>query len=107
MIAVIGDPETAVGFRLAGVKKVYEYPGGGEEVAHVLDKLTKEEVALIIINERLAAEAGNREKIKAINEKKRGVIPIIVEVPDKKGPTVKEIDEIEQLIKRAVGVAFT
>lgn len=107
MIAVIGDPETAVGFRLAGVEKVYEYPGGDEEVVRVLDRLAKEEVALIIITERLAAEAGNRAKIKAINEKKRGVIPIIVEVPDKKGPTVKEIDEIEHLIKRAVGVAVT
>ncbi len=105
MIAVIGDPETAAGFKLAGVKEVYEYPDGGEDVAHTLDKLAKEEVAIIIINERLAAEAKNREKIREINLKKRRVIPIIVEVPDKKGPMEKEIDEIGRLIKRAVGVA--
>lgn len=106
MIAVIGDPETAIGFRLAGVNEVYEYSTeGGEDVARVLDKLAKEDVAIIIINERLAAEAKSREKIMEINAKKKGVVPIIIEVPDKKGPMVKEIDEIGRLIKRAVGIA--
>ncbi len=106
MIAVIGDPETATGFRLAGVNEVYEYSiEGGEDVARVLDKLAKEDVAIVIINERLAAEEKSREKITEINAKKKGVIPIIIEVPDKKGPMVKEIDEIGRLIKRAVGIA--
>ena len=108
MIAVIGDPETAMGFRLAGVKDVYEYEDGvedGGEVARLLDKLAREDFAIIIINERFAAKAKNRDKIREINAKKRGVIPIIVEVPDKKGPMTKEIDEIMRLIKRAVGVA--
>ncbi len=107
MIAVIGDPETATGFRLAGIKEVYEYSGAGDDVTAVLNKLTREEFAIIIINERLAAAAKNREKIKAINAKKKGVIPIIIEIPDKKGPEEKEIDEIGLLIKRAVGVAIT
>lgn len=106
MIAVIGDPETATGFRLAGVKEVYEYSEGGEDVVRVLDKLAKDGVAIVIINEKLAAEARNREKIREINAKKKGIIPIIVEVPNKKGPMEKEIDEIGQLIKRAVGVAI-
>ncbi|MDI6811449.1 MAG: V-type ATP synthase subunit F [archaeon] len=106
MIAIIGDPDTAAGFRLGGVKEVYEYsPEGGEDVARVLDKLAKGEVAIIIVNERLAADARTREKIREINAKKKGVIPIIIEVPDKEGPMKKEIDEIGQLIKRAVGVA--
>ncbi|RZN44369.1 MAG: V-type ATP synthase subunit F [Methanophagales archaeon ANME-1-THS] len=106
MIAVIGDSDTAAGFRLAGIKEVYEYSSeAGEEVARVLDKLTREAVAIIIINERIAADARTRAKIKEINEKKKGVIPIIVEVPDKKGPMEKELDEIGQLIKRAVGLA--
>ena len=108
MIAVISDPETAAGFRLAGIKEVHEYPyppDGGEDVARVLDKLAKGGFAIIVITERFAAEARNRDKIKEINAEKKGVIPIIVEVPDKKGPMEKEIDEIGRLIKRAVGVA--
>ena len=103
MIAVIGDPETATGFRLAGVDEVYE-PKGGIETVRLLDKLTRDEVALIIISERLAAETKVREKINEINANKRGVVPVIVTIPDKKGPMVTE-DEIGNLIKRAVGVA--
>jgi vacuolar-type H+-ATPase subunit F/Vma7 len=34
------------------------------------------------------------------------VIPVIIEIPDKKGPMVDAVDEIGLLIKRAVGVAI-
>lgn len=105
MIAVIADPDTATGFRLAGVKGVYECEADEKgDASRLLDKLAKEEVAIIIINERLAAKAKNREKIKEINSKKRGVTPIIVEIIDKKGPIEEEISEIGRLIKRVVGV---
>jgi len=33
------------------------------------------------------------------------VRPIILEIPDKRGPMEKELDEIGRLIQRAVGVA--
>jgi len=108
MFAVIGDRDTATGFWLAGVSDVYEpesSTGGGVNTVQLLDKLSRGEVVLIIISERLATETKVREKIKEINERKRGVIPIIVTVPDKKGPMVTEADEIGILIKRAVGVA--
>lgn len=111
-VAVIGDSDMAVGFRLAGVKEVYEYEYGVEDredididVARVLDKIAKEDVVLIIINERFASMMRTQEKIREINNKKKGVTPIILEVPDKKGPVKKELDEIGQLIKRAIGVA--
>ena len=105
-VAVIGDPDTAAGFRLAGIRDVYEYSlEEGEEIARVLDKVAKEEVAIILINERFAAEIRTREKIREINEKKKGVSPVILEIPGKKGPMEKEIDEISLLIRRAVGVA--
>ena len=111
MIAVIGDRETAIGFRLAGVQAVYEVSQDEKEkeneTLNLLDKLVSEDgVVLIIINERLAAETRVRDKIRAINENKRGVTPIIVEIPDKRGPMEKKVSEIERLIKRAVGVAL-
>jgi V/A-type H+-transporting ATPase subunit F len=106
-VAVIGDPDTATGFRLAGVKEVYEYgPEEEEDVARLLDKVAKEEVAIILINERFAAETRTREKIQELNKKKKGVVPIILEIQDKKGPMEKEFDEIARLIRRAVGVAL-
>ena len=105
-VAVIGDPDTAAGFRLAGIKDVYEYSlEEGEDIARVLDKVAKEEVAIILINERFAAETRTREKIREINAKKKGVSPVILEIPGKKCPMEKEIDEISLLIRRAVGVA--
>ncbi|MHC1610620.1 MAG: V-type ATP synthase subunit F [Candidatus Methanospirareceae archaeon] len=105
-VAVIGDPETVTGFRLAGVREVYEYSSGeGEDIPRVLDKVAREGVPIILINERFAAERRTREKIREINAKKKGVVPIILEIPDKKGPMEKEIDEIGLLIRRAVGVA--
>ena len=107
MIAVIGDRETAIGFRLAGVQAVYEVPRDENETLNLLDKLVSEDgTAIIIINERLAAEERVRDKIRAINENKRGVTPIIVEIPDKWGPMEQRVSEIERLIKRAVGVAL-
>ena len=109
MIAVIGDRETAIGFRLAGVRAVYEVSRDEKEkeTLNLLDKLVNEDgTAIIIINERLAAEARVRDKIRAINENKRGVTPIIVEIPDKHGPMEQKVSEIERLIKRAVGVAL-
>ena len=105
-VAVIGDPDTAAGFRLAGVKDVYEYGSEEEEdIARLLDKVAHEDVAIILINERFAAESRTREKIREINAKKKTVVPIILEIPDKKGPMEKELDEIGRLIQRAVGVA--
>jgi V/A-type H+-transporting ATPase subunit F len=105
-VAVIGDPDTAAGFRLAGVKEVYEYGSEEEEdIARVLDNLAHEEVAIILINERFAANTRTKEKIREINAKKKTVVPIILEIPDKKGPMEKELDEIGRLIQRAVGVA--
>jgi len=107
MIAVIGDRETAIGFRLAGVRAVYEVSRDENKTLNLLDKLVNEDgTAIIIINERLAAEARVRDKIRAINENKRGVTPIIVEIPDKHGPMEQKVSEIERLIKRAVGVAL-
>lgn len=108
MIAVIGDRETAIGFRLAGVRAVYEVPRDEKEkeTLNLLDKLVNDGSTIIIINERLAAEARVRDKIRAINENKRGVTPIIVEIPDKRGPMEQKVSEIERLIKRAVGVAL-
>ena len=105
-VAVIGDPDTAAGFRLAGVKEVYEYGSEEEEdIARVLDQVAHEEVAIILINERFAANTRTKEKIRELNAKKKTVVPIILEIPDKKGPMEKELDEIGRLIQRAVGVA--
>jgi len=112
MIAIIADEDTATGFRLAGISRIYEFSekeGENAEIAthenlsRTLEKLANE-CSIIIITERLAEKV--RGKIREINANKRGVAPIIVEIPDKRGAIEKEMDEISRLIKRAVGIAI-
>jgi len=104
-VAVIGDPDTAMGFRLAGVKTVHEYDSEpGEETARWVERMAREDVAIILITERFATETRTREKIRELNAKKKGVVPIILVIPDKQGPMEKGLDEIGRLIQRAVGV---
>lgn len=98
-IGVVGDFDTVTGFRLAGVKETYdvEEPGAAVEA---LKKLMKEDIGVIIITERLADQI--RDETEELIEGK--TLPIIVEIPDKKGPIEGKADPIMALIKKAVGV---
>lgn len=98
-IGVVGDFDTVTGFRLAGVKETYdvEEPGATMEA---LKKLMKEDIGVIIITERLADQI--RDETAELIEGK--TLPIIVEIPDKKGPIEGKADPIMALIKKAVGV---
>jgi V/A-type H+-transporting ATPase subunit F len=98
-IGVVGDFATITGFRLAGVKEAYEVEEPKAAV-ETLKKLMKDDVGLIIITERLADEI--RDETAALIEGK--TFPLIVEIPDKRGPVEGKVDPIMALIKRAVGV---
>ncbi|ENN96083.1 V-type ATP synthase subunit F [Methanocaldococcus villosus KIN24-T80] len=93
-IAVIGDRETAIGFRLAGLSEVYEVKNDDEAIDILNDLNNKEEIAFIIITERIS------EKIK---DKIRNINKVIVEIPDKNGKLRRE-DPIKELIRKAIGV---
>ncbi|WP_423791930.1 V-type ATP synthase subunit F [Methanocaldococcus indicus] len=92
-IGVIGDTETAIGFRLAGLSDVYEAKTK-DEVINALNELDREDIAFVIITEKLALE------VKDFLEKYKKVV---VQIPDKSGKVVKE-DPIKELIRKAVGV---
>lgn len=95
---VIGDEETVLGFKLAGV------PGKlarNEKEARESFQLVSadSEVKIIIVNEKIA------EKIrKELDEhSKKNEIPLIIEVPDKDGP-FKNRPELKELLKASVGI---
>ncbi len=99
-IGVVGDSTTVRGFRLAGVKDAYEVEEAGR-AAEVLRELLKDEnVGLIIITEKIANKI--REDVERLARER--LIPIIVEIPDKRGAIEKRVDPIKELVKRAVGV---
>lgn len=99
-ISAVGDFTTITGFRLAGIKDCYEVERS-EEARDIIRRLVKEEdMGMIIITEDIAEAL--REEIDALTE---GVVtPLIVEVPNSKGPLEGKVDPIRRLVKRAVGV---
>jgi V/A-type H+-transporting ATPase subunit F len=99
-ISVIGDFDTIVGFRLAGIKDAHEVEDPKEAVEILRELIRDEDVGLIIITERLADEI--RSETKKMFEGR--VTPLLVEIPDKSGPIEKKVDPIKELIRKAVGV---
>jgi len=86
-IGVVGDPDVVVGFRLAGLTDVYEVKSP--------EQAAKAEIGLIITTERIGEQV--RDTISAVKK-------VVVEVPDKNGPIVRENDPVKVLVRNAVGV---
>lgn len=92
------DKDTSVGLRLAGITNTY-IPD--ENAINSWNKITdRDDIGIILITESLAEKLG-----KILKEfRLRNNIPVIVEIPDKKGRKKEHIDYISHLIKKAVGV---
>ena len=98
-VAVIGDIDTVSGFRLGGVKQA-EVVNTSDEAIAAFDKFLQDEISIIIITQVMANEI--REHI----NRKIGsnVLPMIIEIPDKDGSAGGSSDQINDLIKRVIGV---
>ena len=98
-VAVIGDIDTVSGFRLGGVKQA-EVVNTSEEAIAAFDKFFEDEISIIIITQELANE------IREYMNRKIGsdVLPMIIEIPDKDGSSEGSSDQINDLIKRVIGV---
>jgi len=98
-VAVIGDIDTVTGFQLGGIKtsKVVET---SKDAENALDELINDDVSIIIITEKIA------DDIRKYIDKKLGsdVLPMIIEIPDKSGPSDRDSDPMGELIKRVIGV---
>ena len=97
-IAAFCDKDTAMGFRLAGIKEIYL---GEENEINIWNQIMqKDDIGILFINENIVEKLG-----KILNEfRLRNNIPIIIEIPDKKGRKKHHIDYVSYLIKRAVGI---
>jgi V/A-type H+-transporting ATPase subunit F len=96
-IHVLGDEETVLGFRLAGIRGTVAEPGEG--LAEQFRALVGEEQAkVVLITERLAM--GIRPLVDRY--RMRGTFPVVVEIPDAGGPMPGR-RSIADLIREAVG----
>ncbi|NOZ21836.1 MAG: Vacuolar H+transporting two-sector ATPase F subunit [Planctomycetes bacterium] len=95
---VIGDEDTVLGFRLAGVQgRVVDSPGdAGQALDQALDDET---IGVIIITER-TVEAIRKQVEQAMFEHSS---PVIVEIPDRQGPMTGR-KTLMEMIRQAVGI---
>ena len=97
-LAALCDDDTAVGMRLAGVNDIF-IPNGN--TMDVWNKITdRDDIGILFITEKIAEDLGKYLKDFRI----RNNIPIIVEIPDKKGRIDDHVDFVSHLIKKAVGI---
>jgi V/A-type H+-transporting ATPase subunit F len=98
-IAIIGDTDTVVGFRLAGILKA-SVPSDSTAAREALIGYSQDsDVSLVIITERLAEQIrGTIEEITA------RPYPVVVEIPDKRGRLEGRENPLRRLVKRAIGV---
>jgi V/A-type H+-transporting ATPase subunit F len=99
-LAGMCDRDTAIGLRLTGLQDVSIPEKNGDTVRIWNELSTRDDVGVIFITEAIAEELG-----KLLAEfRLRQTIPIIVEIPDKKGRRKDHVDYISYLIKKSVGI---
>jgi V/A-type H+-transporting ATPase subunit F len=96
-IVVMGEQHTLTAFRLAGLCRVYEAECGRDKLRELLKD---DSVGVLILTERFADE---HRKIISEYQASKHRAPIIVEVPDVKGPVEQSVDPVHELVRRAIG----
>ena len=98
-IAVMADPDTVTGFMLGGIKEGYPVKNM-VEAEKKIEELVNEDFSIIITTEKIGDE------IRTTIDKLTGeqALPMIIEIPDKTGPSKRATDPIRELIKRVIGV---
>jgi len=97
-LAALCDKDTAVGLQLAGIKETYVLK---EDSAKIWKELSeRDDIGIIFITERIAEDLQRELK----DFRLQNNIPIILEIPDKKGRLQDRVDFVSHLIKKAVGV---
>jgi len=101
-IALIGDRHTVYGFRLAGLRKTFLTEDmEQEDTRRILRELYGGNIGIILITEKIAEKI--RNLLKEADRFRKGITPIIVEIPDSGGPLINKADPLRKLIKRTVG----
>jgi len=99
-IVGIGDLDTVVGLRFAGVKDSFPVETT-EEAKEALHKVFQDEsVGLIILTEKL----GDQLRGMIMDYTAQHTFPVVVEIPDKRGTEKGRRDPIGDIIRRAVGI---
>lgn len=95
-VAAVGDRESVLGFRALGLE-VYT-PESPDEARRVVDRLAKEDCAVIFLTERLAVQI--RETVERYDGE---LLPAIILIPDRDGSLGIGSQAIRERVEKAVG----
>jgi len=83
-IALIGDRHTVYGFRLAGIRKTFVIEQiRQEDIRGILKGLFDDNIGIILVTEKVAEEI--RNILQEVDRFRKGIMPIVVEIPDSRG----------------------
>jgi len=97
-LTALCDKDTAVGLRLAGIQEIYVSEGNEVKLWNQISE--RDDIGIVFINEKIAEDLDKDLK----EYRLRNNVPIIIEIPDKKGRRKDHVDFVSHLIKKAVGV---
>lgn len=95
-IAVLGDRDSILGFKALGLDVVFAEEK--EEATHELNRLAREEYAIVYITEQLASQMG--AEIAKYNER---IAPAVILIPGRSGSLGVAQAKLKSAIERAVG----
>ena len=101
-VTSITDSVTADGLRLAGIEKAFETEDEKEAEDVYKELLENEEVGIIILTEDLAQKMS--EDVLELRKEKKGILPMVIEIPGMEGSVPERREFIDKLVKRAVGI---
>ena len=94
-IAVIGNSEFILGFRLAGIRKTYAAENDEKLIQFITDALDDAEIGILVLNSRDMERVPQRLKVTLENSVK----PTVIAIGGEEGGT-----SMREKIKRSVGV---
>jgi len=97
-IAAFCDNNTAVGMRLAGIHDIFISKNNSLDIWNHIKQ--REDIGILFVTEKISEEIEKHLK----DFRLRKNVPIIVEIPDKKGKIEGHENFISHLIKKAVGI---
>jgi len=97
-IALVADKNTVTCFKLAGLSNVHsvENAKGAKKCLQAL--LEKSNLKIVLVSERLL------DQIQIFDKIAEHKYPLIIPIPDIKGPKMLKTDLIVELIKRKTGI---
>jgi V/A-type H+-transporting ATPase subunit F len=98
-IAVVGNTQLALGFRLAGVAEAYDFANSNESEKIMRELMQRDDIGLIITTSKVLRGIRDRKLSDSISG---SVLPMVIEVPDYKEEG--QPDTLRRLIMRAIGI---